>query len=534
MLFAATAVAFAVFLIGLASYEAKPHLERAGFRKIKLPHVSWWRFDSEKDALNYGLTDDQCDAAFPGLFQEIDRAREHFKENKIQEKDVRIGAGEEEITNSRSEFHAMIYNGQLIVVNETKGEPDRSRGLAALASLHRAMNAIPNPRELPNIEFVLDLHDRGEAGSPDKVRWTWARHKTNQNMWVVPDFDGWSYPDDAVGSYPQFRDEVMEAEVPLDDKIPQLAWRGSLGVNGGLRKALVEASENQTWSDVKSIDWRTRNNVIPMQDFCKYKYVAHTEGNTWSGRLRYLHNCNSVPVIHELDWVAHYYPLLRREGARQNYIHVERDFSDLSSAMEDLEARPDFARAIAAESVSTFRDRYLTPAAEACYWRRLIHAWASVQAFEPRLYDYDGEVDVEVVQGETVRKGDGRRRRGMSWERYAFRTGHSNEHGFIEGGADECKAPKKEEEESKSSGLGLTSGLSHLLWGSSDDDKDTSSKDLDAKKESPKTQELKTEPQTPTPAVETPVTPTPSEAAKDTTKDAPNGKTAAPQWWWAA
>lgn len=61
MLFAATAVAFAVFLIGLASYEAKPHLERAGFRKIKLPHVSWWRFDSEKDALNYGLTDDQCD-----------------------------------------------------------------------------------------------------------------------------------------------------------------------------------------------------------------------------------------------------------------------------------------------------------------------------------------------------------------------------------------------------------------------------------------------------------------------------------------
>lgn len=52
-------------------------------------------------------------AAFPGLFQEIDRAREHFKENKIQEKDVRIGAGEEEITNSRSEFHAMIYNGQV-------------------------------------------------------------------------------------------------------------------------------------------------------------------------------------------------------------------------------------------------------------------------------------------------------------------------------------------------------------------------------------------------------------------------------------
>ncbi|KAK7509322.1 glycosyl transferase family 90-domain-containing protein, partial [Phyllosticta citriasiana] len=466
-----------------------------------------WRFNPEKDALNYGLTDDQCDAAFPGLFQEVDRAREHFKDRKIQEKDVRIGAGEEDIPNSRSEFHAMIYNGQVRKIFQyTKGEPDRSRGLAALASLHRAMNAIPNPRELPNIEFVLDLHDRGEAGSPDKIRWAWARHKTNQNMWVVPDFDGWSYPDDAVGSYTQFRDDVREMEVPFDIKIPRLAWRGSLGVNGRLRKALVKASENHTWSDVKSIDWRTRNNVIPMQDFCKYKFVAHTEGefvwivdfglkltiagNTWSGRLRYLHNCNSVPVIHELDWVAHYYPLLRSEGSRQNYVHVERDFSDLPAVMDDLVSRPDYARAVAAESVATFRDRYLTPAAEACYWRRLIHGWASVQDFKPRLYEYDGEVETEVVQGETVRKGDGRRRRGMSWERYAFRTGHSNEHGFIEGGAEECKAPKKEEEDSKSSSISFGSGLSHLLWGS--DDK---SSDADEEKQ-PKT-ELKEAVKTP-------------------------------------
>ena len=37
---------------------------------------------------------------------------------------------------------------------------------------------------------------------------------------------------------------------------------------------------------------------------------------------------------------------------------------------------------IANNSVRTFRERYLTPAAEACYWRKLIKGWSEV-SFEP-------------------------------------------------------------------------------------------------------------------------------------------------------
>ena len=36
--------------------------------------------------------------------------------------------------------------------------------------------------------------------------------------------------------------------------------------------------------------------------------------------------------------------------------------------------------------------RWLTPAATNCYWRALIRAYASVQAFEPKKY---GAVDAE-------------------------------------------------------------------------------------------------------------------------------------------
>jgi hypothetical protein len=36
--------------------------------------ASEWVFNSTRDAGNYGLSTGQCDAAFPGLFQELERA----------------------------------------------------------------------------------------------------------------------------------------------------------------------------------------------------------------------------------------------------------------------------------------------------------------------------------------------------------------------------------------------------------------------------------------------------------------------------
>ena len=46
--------------------------------------------------------------------------------------------------------------------------------------------------------------------------------------------------------------------------------------------------------------------------------------------------------------------------------------------MADLLDNPARARAIADNSVRTFRERYLTPAAEACYWRALFNGYGSV------------------------------------------------------------------------------------------------------------------------------------------------------------
>lgn len=110
-------------------------------------------------------------------------------------------------------------------------------------------------------------------------------------------------------------------------------------------------------------------------------------------------------VIHKLQWIQHHHYLLVASGPNQNYVEVERDFSDLDAVMVHLIANPEEAKRIADNNVKTFRERYLTMAAEACYWRALIEGWASV-SFEPDLYERKRN------------GGNSRKRRGMRFENY--------------------------------------------------------------------------------------------------------------------
>lgn len=70
--------------------------------------------------------------------------------------------------------------------------------------------------------------------------------------------------------------------------------------------------------------------------------------------------------------------------------------------MQHLLANPAEAQRIADNSVATFRERYLTPAAEACYWRSLWEGYAEVS--EPQtLWD---------------RKTEGKKNRGLRYETF--------------------------------------------------------------------------------------------------------------------
>ena len=96
---------------------------------------------------------------------------------------------------------------------------------------------------------------------------------------------------------------------------------------------------------------------------------------------------------------------------------MKRDYSDLPKKMSYYTKPSNIAKAqqIADKSRETFRERYLTPAAEACYWRALIRGWASVMGFTPEFW-------VEVKKFDKVHQKERIKRvpRGAPYEAYAI------------------------------------------------------------------------------------------------------------------
>lgn len=182
---------------------------------------------------------------------------------------------------------------------------------------------------------------------------------------------------------------------------------------------------DKEWADVQEVDWENKTNFVRMDELCKYMFVVHTEGRSWSGeykqnrkwmtladvypgRLKYLLNCHSVPIVHDLDWTTPFYHILKADGGDQNYVRVKRDFSDLESKIEWYMKNPGQAQHVADNAIATFRDRYTSPAAEACYWRRLLRGWSEV-AFVPEPFE-------NVVVNFSSETGSERRLRGVTFE----------------------------------------------------------------------------------------------------------------------
>lgn len=246
-----------------------------------------------------------------------------------------------------------------------------SREKATLSAINRAIISSPEP--LPNIEFAFNTDD-----SVDELPlWGYARRAKDKSIWLIPDFGYWSWPETKAGSTREVQAKAEWAEeegLTWSNKTAKLLWRGVPIMGPTIRDKLLQVTKDKSWADVKPLVWNDKdslkNDYKTMPEHCEYQYVAQTEGNTYSGRLKYLQSCRSVVVSHELEWIQHYYHLMKSSGPEQNFVQVRRDWSDLERQMQYLLSHDDEARRIADNSVQIFRERYLSPAAEVCYWRR--------------------------------------------------------------------------------------------------------------------------------------------------------------------
>lgn len=176
------------------------------------------------------------------------------------------------------------------------------RSKATLQNIHRAILASREP--VPNIEFTIKINDRVGLNSsfPDSTFWAFSRNISDpimEQLWLIPDFNFWSYPR-VAGAYGDYQREVDQYE-NFQIKKDLLIWRGTLVFNWAIRAALLDQTKDQPWADVREVkedsdDEESARNKISIPDHCKYKYTVHTEGWSWSGRLKYLLSCHSVTL----------------------------------------------------------------------------------------------------------------------------------------------------------------------------------------------------------------------------------------------
>ncbi|KNZ57641.1 uncharacterized protein VP01_210g20 [Puccinia sorghi] len=333
-------------------------------------------------AMDRMMDQDRCDGLFPNLYKELDRAVEYHSSRG----NITI----QHLDRAQQYAHArvLIYRNR-VYIKDFRGGPGL-RTEAILNSIQEAV--ITSPELLPDIEFVLKTNDAPQGEDNAHPIWVLDRTKSQEQVWLMPDYGFYSWPEPKVGGMVEVRDKTAEREATLTwaTKISKAFWRGAILVT--IREQLLEVSKGKSWSDIGPIVWQNlKGGLKTPEDHCNYKFLVHTEGYAYSGRLKYLLMCRSVTVGHEMQYIQHFHHLLdaRPHSPTQNIAIAEGPgFEGLPKLMEALLADPGWAESIANNSYPLFR-HYLSPAAVHCYWRQMFRSWAKVQAFVPQRSPID-------------------------------------------------------------------------------------------------------------------------------------------------
>ncbi|KFY87769.1 hypothetical protein V500_06777, partial [Pseudogymnoascus sp. VKM F-4518 (FW-2643)] len=279
------------------------------------------QYPSEETQQSRTLTEEQCRAAFPGLLKEVDDAvaRGPFVQDKFDPE------------NSLGPVRGRIKDGKLYILfaereNDMSKDAVRYR-MAVLSQIYRAIITSPTP--LPSTTFSLTVSDSPRSGS-----WSFARPALSPttaaepptNHWPMPHFSFWTWPNPQVGPFDAVLAKIsrIEAATRWGEKIDKAVWRGTVWFspigNKDLRKALVRLGKGKGWADIEHVRDDARNattgvvvegNKIPIEEFCKYKYVIYTDGVTYSGRLAFHQACASVLITPPPTFLQHTTHLLR-------------------------------------------------------------------------------------------------------------------------------------------------------------------------------------------------------------------------------
>ena len=115
--------------------------------------------------------------------------------------------------------------------------------------------------------------------------------------------------------------------------------------------------------------------LFESRDICKHKYLLQLDGNGISGRSTHLFSSGSLVFKPDSVFSEWYYHNLR---PWVHYVPVHEFLEDVVEQVEWIKANPAAAMCIA-NNAKIFAKQHLTKENVACYWWRLLSAWARQQ-----------------------------------------------------------------------------------------------------------------------------------------------------------
>lgn len=392
---------------------------------------------------NRFLTSSQCAAAFPGLTKEID--------------DV-VAKGPFTLARRPHDLGplvARIRDGKLYIISYAR-KSDLSKEMLQhrSATLHQIAAALlTTPPSEPLPDTIIAINHEDDPVSPSLSYSRPADPSFNgpsKHYFAMPHFSFYAWAIPTVGSFWRASRAIsaLESRLSWASKSPLAVWRGTTWFNnpraGRLRQDLVAATRDAPWADVQPL-FSNGSNALAIEDFCRHRYVVHTEGVTYSGRFQYHQLCASVVLSPPIAWMQHVTHLVKpafsssldgvartppgttsradqlapypapwvREawprsydpGKEANMVFVAPDWSDLEATVGWLERHPRVAEGIARRQRELFDGGgYFSPAAETCYWRAVIRGWSSVVRTEGQGFEDLDEIPWEEFSLKEIHK----------------------------------------------------------------------------------------------------------------------------------
>ncbi|KAI6650394.1 hypothetical protein LOD99_5831 [Oopsacas minuta] len=281
-------------------------------------------------------------------------------------------------------IHYQIINGK-IYRQELCLFPSRCTGIEYFLKLFA--------RDLPNTEFVLNVHDHPKVSKYSEPIPLFSFSKSNREIDIL--YPAWSFwaggpsiqtEPSGLGRWDLKIGSIRESafRTPWADKKNVGFFRGSrtsserdpLIMLSREKPHLIEAryTKNQAWKSSKDTLGLDPAEIVTFEQHCPYKYLFNFRGVAASFRLRHLFLCESLVLHVGEDWIEFFYPELIPWF---HYIPVSTSLEEVEDLLKFLQENDEIVEIIARNG-KKFIEEHLKMEDVTNYWRRIILAYSEL------------------------------------------------------------------------------------------------------------------------------------------------------------